>query len=65
MVTKEPGGGLFLTSIGAKQILAYRKCFGDEHTNEISHAGIEVGDEKASLIYYCDGKIWLELQGND
>ena len=63
--SKEPAGGLFLTRVGARQILEYRKFFGDEHTNDINHEGIEVGDEQASLIYYCDGKNWLELQGND
>jgi hypothetical protein len=63
--SKEGGGGLFLSRVGAKQILAYRKFFGDEHSNDVNHEGIEVGDEQASLIYYCDGKNWLELQGND
>ena len=63
--SREPAGGLFLGAIGRKQILAYRKFFGDEHSNEIDHEGIEVGDEQASLIYYCDGKKWLELQGSD
>ena len=61
----EPAGGLLLSAAGAKEIMAYRKFFGDEHTNDINHEGIEVGDEQASLIYYCDGKHWLELQGND
>src|SRR5260370_13438915 len=63
--SKEPAGGLFLMPVGPKQILAYRKFFGDEHANDIGHQGIEVGDEQASLIYYCDGKNWIELQGND
>lgn len=63
--SKQPAGGLYLTSMGPKQILSYRKFFGDEHTNDINHEGIEVGDEQASLIYYCDEKNWLELQGND
>lgn len=63
--SQEPAGGLFLLPVSAKQILAYRKFFGDPHTNDISHQGIEVGDDQASLIYYCDEKNWLELQGND
>lgn len=63
--SREPAGGLLLMPIGPKQILAYRKFFGDDHINQINHQGIEVGDEQASLIYYCDGKNWLELQGND
>lgn len=65
LFSKEPAGGLYLMPVSAKQILEYRKFFGDEHTNDISHQGIEVGDDQASLIYYCDGKTWLELQGND
>ncbi|HEX2713264.1 MAG TPA: hypothetical protein VHM88_13775, partial [Candidatus Acidoferrales bacterium] len=63
--SKEPAGGLYLMPVGAKQILAYRKFFGDPHTNDVNHQGIEVGDDGASLIYYCDGKNWIELQGND
>jgi hypothetical protein len=63
--SREPAGGLFLMPVGRKEILAYRKFFGDDHTNDINHEGIEVGDEQASLIYYCDGRNWLELQGND
>jgi len=61
----EPAGGLLLSAAGAKEIMAYRKFFGDTHTQPVTHEGIEVGDEQASLIYYCDGKNWLELQGND
>jgi len=63
--SREPAGGLFLMPVGPKRVLAYRKFFGDNHTNDINHEGIEVGDEQASLIYYCDGKSWLELQRND
>lgn len=61
----EAGGGLFLAKAGAKIILDYRKFFGDTATNAVTHDGINVGDEKASLIYYCDGKNWLQLQGDD
>lgn len=61
----EAGGGLFLAKAGAKIILDYRKFFGDAATNAVAHDGINVGDEKASLIYYCDGKTWLQLQGDD
>ena len=63
--SREPAGGLYLMPVGPKQILAYRKFFGDPHTNDINHEGIEVGDEQASLIYYCDAQKWVELQGND
>lgn len=61
----EPGGGLFLAKASAKIILDYRKFFGDTNTSPVTHEGINVGDEHASLIYYCDGKNWLQLQGDD
>lgn len=61
----EPGGGLSLGKATVKEILAFRKFFGDTNTNPVTHEGINVGDEKASLIYYCDGKNWLQLQGDD
>lgn len=61
----EAGGGLFLAKASAKTILDYRKFFGDTNSNPVTHEGINVGDEKASLIYYCDGKTWLQLQGED
>ena len=61
----EPARGFVLGAASVKQILAYRDFFGDEHRNEINHQGVEVGDDQASVIYYCDGKSWLELTGND
>ncbi|HEU5411998.1 MAG TPA: hypothetical protein VFU57_13330 [Candidatus Acidoferrales bacterium] len=61
----EAGGGLFLAKANAKLILDYRKFFGDTNANPVTHEGINIGDEKASLIYYCDGKSWLQLQGDD
>jgi len=61
----EPGGGLFLGKASPRTILDYRKFFGDANTNPVTHEGINVGDEHASLIYYCDGKNWLQLQGED
>ena len=61
----EAGGGLFLARASKKIILDYRKFFGDANNNPVTHEGINVGDDKASLIYYCDGKNWLQLQGDD
>lgn len=61
----EVGGGLFLAAASKKIILDYRKFFGDANNNAVTHEGINVGDDKASLIYYCDGKTWLQLQGDD
>lgn len=61
----EAGGRLLLGKASVKEILEYRKFFGDTNSNPVTHEGINVGDEKASLIYYCDGKKWLQLQGDD
>jgi hypothetical protein len=58
-------GSLYLRAAPRKQILDYRKFFGDSNHNPVTHDGIEVGDDKASLIYYCYGGKWLDLQGSD
>ncbi len=58
-------GSLYLLAAPAKQILAYRKFFDDGRGNPVTHEGVEVGGEEASMIYYCYGGKWLELQGND
>lgn len=58
-------GSLYLLRQEPKQILEYRKFFGDANTNRVVHDGVEVGNEHASLIYYCDKGRWLELQGSD
>lgn len=58
-------GDLYVAPASAKDILAYRKFFGDSHDNPVTHSGIEVGDTHASMIYYCYGGVWLELQGAD
>lgn len=58
-------GSLYLLAAPRKQIEAYREFFGDAHDNPVTHDGVEVGGEEASLIYYCDRGRWLELQGND
>jgi hypothetical protein len=66
--TKFPAGqagSLYLLRQSAKEILVYRKFFGDPNTNPVTHDGVEVGGEKASLIYYCSNGQWLELQGAD
>lgn len=63
----KPGeaGSLYLLSQKPKQILIYRKFFGDSQSNPVNHDGVEVGGEQASVIYYCYGGKWLELQGAD
>jgi hypothetical protein len=58
-------GSLYLLAAPAKQVLAYRKFFDHAQRNPVSHEGIEVGGEEASIIYYCYRGKWLELQGND
>lgn len=58
-------GSLYLLKAPPSQIISYRKFFGDSHTNPVTHDGVEVGGDEASIIYYCHGGHWLELQGND
>jgi hypothetical protein len=58
-------GSLYLLAAPAKQILAYRKFFGDAKGNSVTHEGVEVGGEEASIIYYCCRGQWVELTGND
>jgi len=58
-------GDLYLLAQHPSQILEYRKFFGDTHDSPVVHDGIEVGGDKASLIYYCYEGKWLELQGAD
>jgi hypothetical protein len=58
-------GSLYLLAAPAKQILGYRKFFDDAHENRVTHEGVEVGGDEASIIYYCYRGQWLELQGND
>ena len=58
-------GSLYLLKAPPSQITAYRKFFGDSHTNPIVHDGVEIGGDEASLIYYCHKGRWLELAGND
>jgi hypothetical protein len=54
-----------LLAAPVKQILEYRKFFGDTRTNPVIYEGIEVGGEEASLIYDCHEGEWLELQADD
>ena len=58
-------GSLYLLAQSRAQILEYRKFFGDDKTNPVTHQGVEVGGDKASIIYYCYRGRWLELQGAD
>ena len=58
-------GSLYLLAAPAKQILSYRKFFDDARGNPVTHEGVEVGGDEASIIYYCYRGQWLELQGND
>jgi len=65
--SEEPAGGLYLKKATPELILRYRKAFegAGGPRPRITHDGIEVGDEQASLIYYCDSGKWVQLQGND
>lgn len=51
---------------GAKKIAMYHDAFGGPgKVFPISHAGLEVGDEQASVIYFCRKGKWVELTGED
>lgn len=58
-------GSLYLRKAPPKDILAFREAFGEPNQTPVTHDGVEVGGDKASLIYYCENGKWLELQGND
>ncbi len=48
------------------EILGYREAFETmKNPPPVTHDGIEIGDEQASLIYYCEKGRWLELAGSD
>lgn len=61
----EPAGGLFLRKASPQLILRYRQQFPTGPAPPVTHEGLEVGDEQASLVYYCDAGKWVELRGND
>jgi hypothetical protein len=61
----EPAGGIFLRKATPQRILNYRQAFPEGQKPPISHDGLEVGNEQASLIFYCDSGKWLDLRGND
>ena len=61
----EPAGGIFLRRATTQRILSYRRAFPEGPTPAVAHDGLEVGDEQASLIFYCDAGKWLQLRGND
>lgn len=56
----------FLKRATPKEILGYRAAFETmKNPPTITHDGIEIGDEQASVIYYCAKGRWFELQGSD
>jgi hypothetical protein len=61
----DPAGGLFLRKATPQRILNYRRAFPEGPKPVVTHDGLEVGNEQASLIFYCDSGKWLELRGND
>ncbi len=55
-----------LGAADAKRIaLLHDAVGGTEEVPPITHAGLEVGDEQASVIYYCREGKWIELTGDD
>lgn len=63
--SKDLAGDIFLRKAPPKRILNYRRAFPEGQKPVVTHDGLEVGNEQASLIFYCDGGKWLELRGND
>ena len=63
--SEEPAGGIFLRKATPQRILNYRRAFPAGRETPVTHDGLEVGNEQASLIFYCDSGKWLELRGND
>jgi hypothetical protein len=61
----ELAGGIFLRKATPQRILNYRRAFPEGRKPPVTHDGLEVGNEQASLIFYCDSGRWLELRGND
>ncbi len=63
--SEEGEGGIFLRKASQRMLLNYRRRFPEGKQPPITHDGLEVGNEQASLVYYCDAGKWLELRGND
>lgn len=63
--SEDPASGIALRKATVQKILNYRKAFPEGEKPHITHDGLEVGDEQASLIYYCDSGKWMELRGSD
>lgn len=61
----ESAGGIFLRKATPQRILNYRRAFPEGPKPAVTHDGLEVGNEQASLIFYSDSGKWLELRGND
>jgi hypothetical protein len=49
----------------AQKIRSYDQAFGDRNLPRLDHAGLEVGGEEATTIYYCSEGKWVHLIGND
>ena len=65
-ITANPLRDAYIAPAGAKKIGAYHDAFGGpDKVPAITHAGLEVGDEQASIIYFCQQGKWIELTGAD
>lgn len=61
-----PLSDAYIAGADARKIATYHDAFGGpEKLPEITHAGLEVGDEQASVIYFCQEGKWIELTGAD
>lgn len=55
-----------ITAASQKTIAKYQSEFGGRKPRSKSHAGIQdIFIEKASSIFYCENKKWIELAGAD
>ena len=62
----DPLRDAYIAAADAKKIVILRRIFGGmEKLPPITHAGLEVGDEQASVIYICQQGKWIELIGDD
>jgi len=49
----------------AKEIRSYDRAFGNHNLPLLDHAGLEIGGEDATTIYYGSEGKWAKLAGND
>ena len=62
----DPMRDAYIATAEPKKIAMYADSVGGvESLPSVTHAGLEVGDEQASVIYYCQQGKWVQLTGAD